>query len=111
MPQSSMTDTTLSDFIEFYVERETETGNLSNNSNGILCDITVVSSPDDLNSTFDHHTTAISLKNDNAAIQANSSNLSMQNSKPLLTLKPIFAEPLFTGIKYGTPASEKLHDD
>ena len=101
MPQSSTTDTTLSDFSKFFMERESElTGNLSNNSSGILCDVTVVSSPDDLNSIFHHHTTVISLKNDNAASQTNFSNLSMRNSKPFLTLKPIFAEPLFTGIEY-----------
>ena len=107
MPQSSTTDTTLSDFSNFFVERERElTGNLINNSNTRLCDVTVVSSPDDLNSTFHHHTTVISIKNDKAASQTNFSNLSMQNSKSFLTLKPIFAEPLFTGIEYETPASE-----
>ena len=100
--RSFMTDTTLNNTIKSHTEMEIElTNDLRNHSNEKVRSFTVVSSQDDPSFTGENelscknfnHSTAFSLSNE---ITTDNSN------KPLFViLEPIFAEPLFTGIKYG----------
>ena len=105
--RSFMTDTTLNNTIKSHTEMEIElTNDLRNHSNEKVRSFTVVSSRDDPSFTVENelscknfnHSTAFSLSNEITTDNGN---------KPLFViLEPIFAEPLFTGIKYGNLASE-----